>query len=149
MNMGLFDRAPVVYYYLQQGDKRDPYEKQGPYNLETMALLYKEEIVTKTTMIWTNERIRRQGHIRSEKVPGWNPIGHMPEEWQQIFRIAVSNAPDRTQQTRQIPAPMPHQGNMPMEDPPSYHPSQHTGGQAPNQTPYYQGQPVPFPQPPQ
>lgn len=94
--MGLFEPPAVVYYFLSQEDKRDPYRKQGPYTLEGLALMYKEDHVSDTTMIWTNDRIKVRGKIRKQRVPGWNRIGDMPEQWQNMFRPEVTKAPVRT-----------------------------------------------------
>jgi len=119
--MGLFEPPPIVYYYLSQEDKRDPYRKQGPYDLETLALMYKEELISHTTLIWTNERIKVRGKIRKQKIPGWNPIGDMPEPWQNIFRPAVTRAPVRTAAQQSDPFTVTPQvpGEGAIEQPPS------------------------------
>mmetsp|Transcript_10843 Transcript_10843/g.33253 ORF Transcript_10843/g.33253 Transcript_10843/m.33253 type:complete len:122 (+) Transcript_10843:86-451(+) len=118
--MGLLEDPPVVIYYLSQEDKRDPYKKVGPYTMSTLAQMYKEEVVNDSTVIWTNEKLKMRGKIRRQKVPGWNPIRDMPEEWQRLFRFELNKVVDRRQTyEEQNYSQMQMPAGTPMEQPPN------------------------------
>mmetsp|Transcript_19968 Transcript_19968/g.34331 ORF Transcript_19968/g.34331 Transcript_19968/m.34331 type:complete len:124 (+) Transcript_19968:328-699(+) len=106
--MGNLFSTETIWFYLVSEGKKKPYKRVGPFRLEAIAQVYKEEQINDDTFIWTNEKMRMEPNKKKKSyMEGWKKIRDMPEPFQAEFHSLVARVPDRRQQSGGQLAPLP------------------------------------------